>query len=78
MPLPIKRIEKTLENTGFSRVPLAERMGFEPMCDCSQTDFESSGENRTWRNLTEDKRKYSSLKTAVFQGFPHLFVSKTQ
>ena len=20
---------------------LAERMGFEPMCDCSQTDFES-------------------------------------
>ena len=34
------RIERTLENTGFSRVPLAERMGFEPMCDCSQTDFE--------------------------------------
>ena len=34
------RIEITLENTGFSRVPLAERMGFEPMCDCSQTDFE--------------------------------------
>ena len=25
------RIERTLENTGFSRVPLAERMGFEPM-----------------------------------------------
>ena len=21
---------------------LAERMGFEPMCDCSQTDFESA------------------------------------
>ena len=36
------QIEKTLENTGFSRVPLAERMGFEPMCDCSQTDFESA------------------------------------
>ena len=36
------RIERTLENTGFSRVPLAERMGFEPMCDCSQTDFESA------------------------------------
>ncbi len=35
-------IERTLENTGFSRVPLAERMGFEPMCDCSQTDFESA------------------------------------
>ena len=25
------RIERTLENTWFSRVPLAERMGFEPM-----------------------------------------------
>ena len=36
------RTERTLENTGFSRVPLAERMGFEPMCDCSQTDFESA------------------------------------
>ena len=34
------RIERALENTGFSRVPLAGRMGFEPMCDCSQTDFE--------------------------------------
>lgn len=30
MPLPIKRIERTLENTGFSRVPLAETEGFEP------------------------------------------------
>ena len=28
-------------NNGFMRFPLAERMGFEPMCDCSQTDFES-------------------------------------
>ena len=27
-------------NTGLMRFPLAERMGFEPMCDCSQTDFE--------------------------------------
>ena len=27
---------KSLDMTGF----LAERMGFEPMCDCSQTDFE--------------------------------------
>ena len=30
MPLPMKRIERTLENAGFSRVPLAETEGFEP------------------------------------------------
>ena len=60
------RIERTLENTGFSRVPLAERMGFEPMCDCSQTDFESSGKNRTWRNLTEDNGRCENPENAVF------------
>ena len=60
------RIEKNLENTGFSRVPLAERMGFEPMCDCSQTDFESSGENRTWRNLTEDNGRCENPEKALF------------
>ena len=32
-------------------------------------DFESSVKKRTWRNLTEDKRSYVSLKPAVFQGF---------
>ena len=36
------RIERTLENTGFSRVPLAERKGFEPLCAFAQTDFESA------------------------------------
>ena len=34
------QIERTLENTGFSRVPLAERKGFEPLCAFAQTDFE--------------------------------------
>ena len=60
------QIERTLENTGFSRVPLAERMGFEPMCDCSQTDFESSYQNRTWRNLTEDNGKCENPENAMF------------
>ena len=60
------RIERTLENTGFSRIPLAERMGFEPSCDCSQTDFESSGKNRTWRNLTEDNGRCENPENAVF------------
>ena len=45
---------------------LAERMGFEPMCDCSQTDFESSCQNRTWRNLTEDNGRCENLENAVF------------
>ena len=27
-----RRIERALENTGFSRVPLAEMVGFEPTC----------------------------------------------
>ena len=36
------RIERTLENTGFSRVLLAERKGFEPLCAFAQTDFESA------------------------------------
>ena len=41
-------------------------MGFKPMCDCSQTDFESSGENRTWRNLTEDNGRCENPENAVF------------
>ena len=61
-----RRIERALENTGFSRVPLAERMGFEPMCDCSQTDFESSYQNRTWRNFTEDNGRCENPENAVF------------
>ena len=40
--------------------------GFEPMCDCSQTDFESSCQNRTWRNLTEDNGRCENHENAVF------------
>ena len=37
-----RRIERTLENTGFSKVPLAETARFELAWDCSLTDFESA------------------------------------
>lgn len=45
---------------------MAERAGFEPACAFAQTDFESSGENRTWRNLTEDNGGYKNPENAVF------------
>ena len=35
------RIERTLESTGFSRVPLAETEGFEPSSLKGHHDFES-------------------------------------
>ena len=34
------------------------------MCDCSQTDFESSCQNRTWRNLTEDNGRCENPENA--------------
>ena len=45
---------------------LAEGKGFEPLCACAQTDFESSGKNRTWRNLTEDNGRCENPENAVF------------
>lgn len=66
MPLPIKRIERTLENTGFSRVPLAETEGFEPSSLKGHHDFESCCQNRTWRNLTEDNGRCENPENAVF------------
>lgn len=45
---------------------LAERAGFEPACPLRQTDFESSGKNRTWRNLTEDNGRCENPENAVF------------
>lgn len=45
---------------------MAERAGFEPACAFAQTDFESSGKKRTWRNLTEDNGKYKNPENAVF------------
>lgn len=48
------------------RVPLAERKGLEPLCAFAQTDFESSYQNRTWRNLTEDNGRCENPENAVF------------
>ena len=45
---------------------LAERKGFEPLCAFAQTDFESSGKNRTWRNFTEDNGRCENPENAVF------------
>ena len=45
---------------------LAERAGFEPACPLRQTDFESSCQNRTWRNLTEDNGRCENPEKAVF------------
>lgn len=48
------------------RVPLAETEGFEPSSLKGHHDFESSGENRTWRNLTEDNGRCENPENAVF------------
>ncbi len=58
------------------RLSLAQRVGFEPTCDCSQTDFESSVKKRTWRNLTEDKGNSENPENPdVFRGFI-IFISE--
>ena len=42
-------------------------MGFEPTDGFwPSNDFESSWQNRTWRNLTEDNGKYKNPENAVF------------
>ena len=41
-------------------------MGFEPTCPLRQTHFESSYQNRTWRNLTEDNGRCENPENAVF------------
>ena len=41
-------------------------MGFEPTDLCGSNDFESSYQNRTWRNLTEDKVSDENPEKAVF------------
>ena len=49
-----------------SRVLLAQTVRFELTCGCPQTDFESSCQNRTWRNLTEDNGKCENPENAMF------------
>ena len=45
---------------------LADRVGFEPTDGCPSPDFESSCQNRTWRNLTEDNGRCENPENAVF------------
>ena len=45
---------------------LAETEGFEPSSLKGHHDFESSGENRTWRNLTEYNGRCENPENAVF------------
>ena len=45
---------------------MAETEGFEPSSLKGHHDFESSCQNRTWRNLTEDNGKCENPENAVF------------
>ena len=45
---------------------MAETEGFEPSSLKGHHDFESSGENRTWRNLTEDNGRCENPEKALF------------
>lgn len=45
---------------------MAETERFELSCPLRQTHFESSGKNRTWRNLTEDNGRCENPENAVF------------
>ncbi len=60
------RKKRKVQQTAWLLNFLAERMGFKPMCDCSQTDFESSVKKRTWRNLTEDNGRCENPENTVF------------
>ena len=52
--------------TASSLCLVVETVRFELTCGCPQTDFESSGKNRTWRNLTEDNGRCENPENAVF------------
>ena len=45
---------------------MAEAVGFEPTSPWRLPDFESSCQNRTWRNLTEDNGRCENPEKAVF------------
>ena len=59
--LPIKQLQL------FRQVStLAEAVGFEPTSPWGLPDFESSCQNRSWRNLTEDNGRCENPENAVF------------
>ena len=44
---------------------VAQREGFEPSWDCSQTDFESVSLSRLWKKTRDYDRNHGSLKTRI-------------
>ena len=62
---PWDKRENSLKDKTFKE-SLAETARFELAGDCSLTDFESSCQNRTWRNLTEDNGRCENPENAVF------------
>ncbi len=48
---------------------MAERMGFEPMCACAQTDFECDALRPLFGNFLSEAVKYGSAKTRTAAGF---------
>ena len=49
---------------------LAQRVGFEPTCDCSQTDFESLEAGVFWSILSASLRLSERRKPLILLGFP--------
>ena len=54
---------------------LAQRVGFEPTCDCSQTDFESLEAGVFWGILSASLRLSERRKPLILLGFPAFSLS---
>ena len=54
---------------------LAQREGFEPSCDCSQTDFESLEAGVFWSILSASLRLSERRKPLILLGFPAFLLS---
>ena len=56
-------------------VNMAQREGFEPSCDCSQTDFESLDAGVFWSILSASLRLSERRKPLILLGFPSFSLS---
>jgi len=54
---------------------VAQREGFEPSCDCSQTDFESLKAGVFWSILSASLRLSERRKPLILLGFPAFLLS---
>ena len=54
---------------------LVQREGFEPSCDCSQTDFESLEAGVFWSILSASLRLSERRKPLILLGFPAFLLS---